>query len=181
MLLVLRLACRYTLTGEVLGFKADVSRRTDRPGTHESLFISLWCKITPEKLLEAPTGPAQIKFVVPYSRLPPTQRWPYQEANWSLNSQPPYLIALEHHSRLAMLLFSFFLNITYLSLMACALVFCLHVCLCEGILFPGTGVADSCELPCGCWELNQSPMQERVLTTEPSLQPYLFFRYLQTT
>jgi hypothetical protein len=26
---------------------------------------------------------------------------------------------------------------------------------CESIRSPGTGVTDSCELPCGCWELNR--------------------------
>jgi hypothetical protein len=34
---------------------------------------------------------------------------------------------------------------------------------------------DSCELPCGCWELNSGPLEEQsvLLTTEPSLQPSL--------
>lgn len=30
-----------------------------------------------------------------------------------------------------------------------ALVFYLHVCLCEGVGSPGTGVTDSCEVLCG--------------------------------
>jgi len=32
---------------------------------------------------------------------------------------------------------------------------------------------DSCEPPCGCWELNPGPLEEQpvFLTTEPSLQP----------
>jgi len=36
---------------------------------------------------------------------------------------------------------------------------------------PGTGVTDSCELPCECWELNPSPLEEQpvLLTTEESL------------
>jgi hypothetical protein len=35
----------------------------------------------------------------------------------------------------------------------------------------GTGVTDSCEPPCGCWELNPEPLEEQpvFLTTEPSL------------
>jgi hypothetical protein len=35
------------------------------------------------------------------------------------------------------------------------------------------GITDSCELPCGCWELNSGPLEEQsvLLTTEPSLQP----------
>jgi hypothetical protein len=34
-------------------------------------------------------------------------------------------------------------------------------------------VTDSCELPCGCWELNQRPPEEQsvLLTAESSLQP----------
>ena len=53
----------------------------------------------------------------------------------------------------------------------CALVFCLHVCLCEGVRSPGTGAIDSCESPSGCWELNPSSLEEQsvILTTEPSL------------
>lgn len=37
-------------------------------------------------------------------------------------------------------------------------MFCLHVCLCEGVRFPGTGVADSCDLP---WEFNPGPLEEQ--------------------
>jgi len=38
---------------------------------------------------------------------------------------------------------------------------------------PGTGVTDSCELTCGCWELKPGPLEEQpvLLTSEPSLQP----------
>ena len=40
--------------------------------------------------------------------------------------------------------------------------------------------SDSCELPCGCWELNLGPSEEQwvLLTTEPALQPptLLFFQ-----
>ena len=48
---------------------------------------------------------------------------------------------------------------------------------CEGIRSPGTGVTDSCELPCGCWELNLCPLGEQpaLLTSEPSLQPLVSF------
>jgi hypothetical protein len=33
---------------------------------------------------------------------------------------------------------------------------------------PGSGVTDGCELPCGCWDLNSGPLQERqkYLSTE---------------
>ena len=36
----------------------------------------------------------------------------------------------------------------------------------RGCHIPGTGVTDSCELLCGCWELNLGPLEEqRVLLT----------------
>jgi E3 ubiquitin-protein ligase NEDD4 len=43
----------------------------------------------------------------------------------------------------------------------------------EGVGSPGIGVTDSCELPCGCWELNSGPLKKQpvLLTTEPSLNP----------
>ena len=55
---------------------------------------------------------------------------------------------------------------------SCALVFCRHVCLCEGVGSPGTGVTDSCELPCGCWESNPHSLKEQPVlsTAEPPLQ-----------
>ena len=36
-------------------------------------------------------------------------------------------------------------------------------------------IADGCEPPCGCWELNSGPLEDQsvLLTTEPSLQPPL--------
>ena len=54
----------------------------------------------------------------------------------------------------------------------CTLVFYLHVYLDE-VRSPGTGVSNSCELPCGCWELNPDTLEEPpvLLTAEPSLQP----------
>jgi hypothetical protein len=47
----------------------------------------------------------------------------------------------------------------------------------EGVRSPGAEDTDSCELPCGYWELNLGPRQESpvLLTTEPSLQPHLLF------
>ena len=43
----------------------------------------------------------------------------------------------------------------------------------------GFGVTDSCELPCGCWELNPGPLVEQpvLLNTEPSLQPHAHNSY----
>jgi hypothetical protein len=37
-------------------------------------------------------------------------------------------------------------------------------------------ITDGCEPPCGCWELNSGPLEEHsvLLTTKPSLQPYIF-------
>ena len=43
-------------------------------------------------------------------------------------------------------------------------------------------IADGCEPPCGCWELNSGPLKEQsvLLTAEPSPQPhfYLFLRVI---
>jgi hypothetical protein len=30
----------------------------------------------------------------------------------------------------------------------------------EDIRFPRNGIIDACELPCRCWELNLSPLEE---------------------
>jgi hypothetical protein len=40
-------------------------------------------------------------------------------------------------------------------------------------------ITDGGEPPCGCWELNSGPLEEQsvLLSTEPSLQPTLFFFY----
>lgn len=54
----------------------------------------------------------------------------------------------------------------------CALVSCWHICLCEGVEFPGTRAPDSCELLCAgkqmrvLWKSSLSVL----LTPEPSLQ-----------
>ena len=42
----------------------------------------------------------------------------------------------------------------------------------DGIRSPGSGVADSCEPPCGGWDLNPGPLEEQpvILTTEPPPQ-----------
>ena len=52
------------------------------------------------------------------------------------------------------------------------LVFCLHVCLNEGVGSPRPKVIGSCDLPYGCWELNPDPLEEQpvLLTAETSLQ-----------
>lgn len=46
---------------------------------------------------------------------------------------------------------------------------------------PDTGVADSCEPPCGCWESSLDILEEQVvLSVEPALQPlvYIFTVYV---
>jgi hypothetical protein len=52
----------------------------------------------------------------------------------------------------------------------------------EGVIFPGTGVADRCELPCGCWELNSGPLEEQpvLFTAEPFLQPLKLIYFLKS-
>ena len=39
-------------------------------------------------------------------------------------------------------------------------------------------IIDGCEPPCGCCELNSGPLEEQLelLTAEPSLQPFFFFK-----
>lgn len=70
--------------------------------------------------------------------------------------------------------------------MLCALMLCLHVGLCEGARFPGTGLTDSCKLPGGCRDLNPDPLEELPvhLTIEASLQavkPLLMVSAFQVT
>lgn len=54
-----------------------------------------------------------------------------------------------------------------------ALVFSLHLCLCEGVRTSGAGVIDSAQLPNGCWELNVGLLQEQqvLLAVELPRQP----------
>lgn len=56
----------------------------------------------------------------------------------------------------------------------------LHVCPCEGIRSRGTGVRNSFELPCECWDLNLDPQEEQpvLLTDETSLHTHLFVLFL---
>ena len=65
-------------------------------------------------------------------------------------------------------------KITYLFLfhVRCWCFACMYVCVKEGVESPGVKVIDSCELPCGCWELNQDLLEEQpvILTAELFLQ-----------
>lgn len=71
---------------------------------------------------------------------------------------------------------------------ACMFVNIPHLCLVlieakngvRGINFSGTGLTDSCELECGCWELNSGPLQKQqvLLATEPSPSPLIYFPFL---
>lgn len=67
--------------------------------------------------------------------------------------------------------------IQFLIFISHALVFLLHVCLCEGLGSPKTGVTDTHVLPHGSWELNLGPPEEQpvLLAAELSLQPVLKF------
>jgi hypothetical protein len=62
---------------------------------------------------------------------------------------------------------SFFLKIIYLFLIYVHWCFaCMHIY----VRVSDIGVTDTCELPCGCWELDLGPLEEQsvLLTTEPS-------------
>jgi hypothetical protein len=61
--------------------------------------------------------------------------------------------------------FFFFLIYFYFSV--------LEFCLYDVTGFPGSGVTDRWEPPCGCWELNLGSLEQQTvfLTTEPSFQP----------
>lgn len=52
----------------------------------------------------------------------------------------------------------------------------------ENVKFPGCGVTDGVELPCGCWELNTGALLEQqvVLATKPSLQPAIDHLFTET-
>jgi hypothetical protein len=60
----------------------------------------------------------------------------------------------------------------YFIFSSCALVFCLHTCICEGVgpLELELQTVVSCHV--GCWESNKGPLGEQpvLLTSEPSLQ-----------
>jgi hypothetical protein len=59
-------------------------------------------------------------------------------------------------------------------------VFCLQ-CLPTGQKRASDPIADGCEPPCGCWELNSGPLEEQpvLLTSEPSLQPLGCLKHLK--
>lgn len=54
---------------------------------------------------------------------------------------------------------------------SCALVFSLHECLYEGVESPGTRVTYCCDLSCGCWGLNWSPLEEQPVLLTIGLSP----------
>ena len=55
-------------------------------------------------------------------------------------------------------------------------IFCLCACVHARKEDP---IAECCEPPCGCWELNSGPLEEQamLLTAEPSLQPPILILY----
>ena len=82
-------------------------------------------------------------------------------------------LAMNFLSRLSFFFF-FFKKLVYFYI-SYAMVFCLSICLYEGVGYPGTRGTDSCELPLGCSKLNPGLLEEQsvLLTIEPSLQPPL--------
>jgi hypothetical protein len=55
--------------------------------------------------------------------------------------------------------------------------------MCEGVTSPGTGVTDSCQLLCECWELNPDSLGEKkkqpvLFTAEPSISPVLVLGFV---
>lgn len=57
-------------------------------------------------------------------------------------------------------------------------MFCLPVCLYEGIRSPGSRVRDRCELPWGCWESNLGPhLEEQLVLSSATYRvfPTVFF------
>jgi hypothetical protein len=49
----------------------------------------------------------------------------------------------------------------------------------EGVDFPGTRVADSCGLSCGCWIVNLGPLEEQpVLLTVPISKACILFCFV---
>ena len=68
----------------------------------------------------------------------------------------------------------FFLVSIYLFIMCT--IFCL-VCMPEGLKRAPGPIRGGCEPPCGCWELNSGPLEDQamLLTSEPSLQPFILF------
>ena len=68
-------------------------------------------------------------------------------------------------------------------LILCSLVFCLYVCLHEGVRSLRAGVIDGCELPCGCWELDLGPLEEQCpqpwsYLSRPWMWPFLIILVL---
>lgn len=54
-----------------------------------------------------------------------------------------------------------------------SLLIYMHWCFALDVRYHGIGIADSCELPFGCWELSLDPLEGQpvLLTTNPSLLP----------
>ena len=67
-------------------------------------------------------------------------------------------------------------------------MFFLHVYLCEYVRSPRTGVTDSSELPCGCWELIPGSLEEQtyyglvsVMNVGPEDEEYAEWSYVNLT
>ena len=74
---------------------------------------------------------------------------------------------------------------TRLCVYTCACMYMMYVFVVtrRGHQITSTGVTESCEPPCGCWELNPGPLevQPMFLITEPSLHPPWVFCHSSMT
>jgi hypothetical protein len=86
--------------------------------------------------------------------------------------QPAYCISLIFHFLSLSLFPSFFLSF-FLSFNFMCIGVLPTLCIWKGVWSPGPGVINSCELPCGHWELNLGLLEllPVFLTAEPPLQP----------
>lgn len=98
--------------------------------------------------------------VARYSMLQITRTWKWF---YSLAHNTVFFYLKDHSSLLILSIIYFYV----------LWVFCLHVC----ARSPGTGVKDSCDLSCGCWEssLVLWKSSQRIWTAEPTLQPLLIY------
>ena len=102
---------------------------------------------------------------------PPRGSW---ELNSGLLGERPVLVPAEPCHQLRYFYFIYLLEVVILFFMCSSVLACVSVCVSwraeVGFRSPRSGVVDSCEPPCGYWELNPGSLQEQVLlTTEPSI------------
>lgn len=65
--------------------------------------------------------------------------------------------------------------VQFYSFLMCIGVLCLDAYLCEDVRSCGAGVTDSsCEVLCGCRDLNQNPLEEHSVLSIPELSLHQF-------